>query len=312
MRPWLISWAAVVIIDRAAWRKIWVSRTTGAASEAIRSSKGLPAPIGGSWSASPTRTMWVDSARPPSSTSISRRFSIEDSSTIDQVGRQRVPGPEGRLAARHPLEHAVDRLRLVARSPPRAGARRDRSGRRGRSSRWPAFGLGDDRPRADGLADTGAAGEDRDPRGEGAAHGRPLLVGQLLRAGCRRGRGRGGGGRRRGSAASARPRSRWRASLAVDAALVDHEPRRLGQHLGVRRQPDQPRRCAGPAPAAAGRCCPACSASPRAKKAAAWARRAGLRRDVGGEGDLVGAGEADADRPRSAGRDPRAGPSSSR
>jgi hypothetical protein len=91
-RPWLISWAAVVIIERAAWRKIWVSRTTGATPAAIRSSKGLPAPIGGSWSASPTKTTWVDSASPPSSTSMSRRLSIEDSSTIAKSTGSGWPG----------------------------------------------------------------------------------------------------------------------------------------------------------------------------------------------------------------------------
>lgn len=44
-------WAAVVIIDRAAWRKMWVSQVTGAMPESIRSANGLPAPTGGSWSA---------------------------------------------------------------------------------------------------------------------------------------------------------------------------------------------------------------------------------------------------------------------
>ncbi len=91
-RPRLISWAAVVIIERAAWRKMWLSRTTGATPEAIRSSNGLPAPIGGSWSASPTKTTWVDSASPPSSTSISRRLSIEDSSTTTRSAGSGWPG----------------------------------------------------------------------------------------------------------------------------------------------------------------------------------------------------------------------------
>ena len=130
-----------------------------------------------------------------------------------QVGRQRVAGPEGRLAARHPLEHAGGSSAPRARSPPRAAARRGRSGRRGRSSRSAASRLGDDRPRADGLADAGAAGEDRDPRGEGAAHRRPLLVGEAARAGVVAGvvvevGGRGGAAR----AASPRPRARWRGS----------------------------------------------------------------------------------------------------
>ena len=81
-----------MIIDFAACRQTRVRRTTGAAAEAIRSPKGLPAPIGGSWSASPTKTTWVDSARPPSNTSIVRRFSIEDSSTTTRSVGSGWPG----------------------------------------------------------------------------------------------------------------------------------------------------------------------------------------------------------------------------
>ena len=120
-RPWLISWAAVVIIERAAWRKIWLSRTTGATPEAIRSSNGLPAPIGGSWSASPTRTTWVDSARPLSSTSISRRFSIEDSSTIT---RSTGSGRPGRNAASRPGNHSSRRWIVRASWPVASSIRR--------------------------------------------------------------------------------------------------------------------------------------------------------------------------------------------
>ena len=142
-RPWLISWAAVVIIERAAWRKIWVSRTTGAAPEAIRSSNGLPAPIGGSWSASPTKTTWVRLGEAAEQhlgeAQVQHRGLVDD----HQVGRQRPPGPEGRLAPRHPLEQAVDRLRLVAGrflQPPRGAAGRGAEGDR----RVRRFGLGDD------------------------------------------------------------------------------------------------------------------------------------------------------------------------
>ena len=119
-RPPLISWAAVVIIDLAAWRKIWVSLTTGAIPEAIRSSKGLPAPIGGSWSASPTKTTWVDSASPSSSTRIRRRLSIEDSSTITRSAGSGWPGLK---AGSRPGIHSSMRW-IVCASCPVASSRR--------------------------------------------------------------------------------------------------------------------------------------------------------------------------------------------
>ena len=110
-----------MIIERAAWRKIWVSRTTGAAPEAIRSSNGLPAPIGGSWSASPTKTTWVLSARPPSSTSARRRFSIEDSSTIT---RSAGSGRPGRKAGSRPGIHSSRRWIVFASCPVASSSRR--------------------------------------------------------------------------------------------------------------------------------------------------------------------------------------------
>ena len=99
--------------------------------------------------------------------------------------------------------------------------------------------------------------------------------------------------------------------LAVDVdALVDQQPRRLGQHLGVGRQPEQPRRALGQLRPAAGSCCPA--ARPRRGRRrpppgrAGWTP-AGRRR----RGRSCRRGRSRRRRPRSAGRDPRAGPSSS-
>ncbi len=61
---------------------------------------------------------------------------VEHRGLVDdhQVDRQRVARLEGGLAARAPLEQAVDRLSPSGRSPPRAGGRRGRWGRRGRSA----------------------------------------------------------------------------------------------------------------------------------------------------------------------------------
>ena len=176
-RPPLISWAAVVIIERAAWRKIWLSRTTGAIPEEIRSSKGLPAPIGGSWSASPTKTTWVDSARPSRSTWARRRLSIEDSSTITRSAGSGWPGLK---AGSRPGIHSSMRW-IVCASCPVASSRRRAARPVGAQSAIfapAASRLGDDRPGADRLADPGAAGQDRDPRREGAPHRGPLLVGE--------------------------------------------------------------------------------------------------------------------------------------
>ena len=293
-RPWLISWAAVVIIERAAWRKIWLSRTTGATPEAIRSSNGLPAPIGGSWSASPTRTTWVVSARPSSRTSISRRLSIEDSSTIT---RSTGSGWPGRKAASRPGIHSSRRWIVFASWPVASSSRRAARpvGAQRATVAFGRFGLGDDLPGADGLADAGAAGEDRDPRREGAADRRPLLVGEVVAA------ARSPGSWSRWGGAAARCAQGRRdgelggvGRLAVDAALVEQQAR-------ARR------------PARRGR---AASPSSRAVRARQLLQRqvgvalllglgervdgrrlgapARLGRDVGGERDLVGAGEADA------------------
>ena len=272
-RPWLISWAAVVIIERAAWRKIWVSRTTGADPEAIRSSNGLPAPIGGSWSASPTKTTWVVSARPPSSTSARRRFSIEDSSTIT---RSAGSGRPGRKAGSRPGIHSSRRW-IVFASWPVASSIRRAARPVGAQSAIVAFAASASATiclRAHGLADAGAAGEDRDPRREGAAHRRPLLVGEAVARRRRRGRGRGGAGaaaRARSVAATAQLAGVGR--LAVDAALrrpaaPAPRPARRGRGRGRSASP-----CAAPAPPAAGSCCPAARPRSARRRAAAWARR---------------------------------------
>ena len=77
----------------------------------------------------------------------------------DEFDRHRMAGLEGRFAPRNPLQHAVDRLRLVAGRllQPPGGA----PGRRAESDRSVGpFRLGDDRPGAGGLAYAGAAGQD--------------------------------------------------------------------------------------------------------------------------------------------------------
>ncbi len=98
--------------------------------------------------------------------------------------------------------------------------------------------------------------------------------------------------------------------LAVDAVFVDQQAAGLDQHVGVGGEADQPRRCAGPARPAAGSCCPA--ARPRRGRRrrrpgrGGWTR-AGRRR----RGRSCRRGRSRPRRPRSAGRGPRAGSSSS-
>ena len=82
--PALMAWAACTISDRAAWRNTWVSRATGTAPESIRSANGLPAPTGGSWSASPMSTTCVPSATASSSMAATSRLSMLDSSTTSR------------------------------------------------------------------------------------------------------------------------------------------------------------------------------------------------------------------------------------
>ena len=195
---------------------------------------------------------------------------VEHRGLVDdhQVGRQRMARLEARLAPGHPLEHAVDRLRLVAgRLLEAAGGA---TGRRAEGDpQAGAFGLLDDRPGAGGLADAGPAGEDRDPRAEGAAHRRPLLVGQfgvllISGAGSRRGRGRGGAGPRRGLPASVPPRARWRGSARGrrgPSLRSARAPRSAPRDRGRGRAASP---CAGSARPAAGRCCPAARPPPSA------------------------------------------------
>ena len=214
-----------MIIERAAWRKIWVSRTTGAIPEAIRSSNGLPAPIGGSWSASPTKTTWVDSARPPSSTSIRRRLSIEDSSTITRSAGSGWPGLK---AGSRPGIHSSMRW-IVCASCPVASSSRRAARPVGAQRAIVAFAASASATIArvqTVLPTPGPPVRTEIREREGAAHRRPLLVGQarLVRASSPGSWSRWGG-------AAARPRSVSRdgelagvGRLAVDAALVEQQP----------------------------------------------------------------------------------------
>ena len=214
-----------------------------------------------------------------------------------QVGGQGVAGTVGRLATRHPLEQAVDRHRLVAGRllhPPRRAPGR-RAERQAQARR---LGLGDDPLRAERLADARAAGEDRDAGGEGAAHRRPLLVGQpvaavgfaRLLAGVVVELGR----LRRPLAQRRRHRHlAGQGRLAVDGLALEDEAGGAGEHLGIGGEPEQPRRALGQLG--------------QRQEAVALLLGLGqrvdggrlrppgrLRRHVGGERDLVGAGEADA------------------
>ena len=162
-RPWLISWAAVVIIERAAWRKIWLSRTTGAAAGGDQVLERLAGPdrrqLVGVADEDEVGRLGEAGEQHLGQAQVQHRGLVDD----HQVDRQRVARPEGRLAARHPLQQAVDRLRLVAgRFLEPAGGATGRGAEGDRRVR--RFGLGDDLPGADGLADAGAAGEDRDAR----------------------------------------------------------------------------------------------------------------------------------------------------
>ena len=291
-RPPLISWAAVVIIDFAACRKIWLSLTTGAIPETIRSSKGLPAPIGGSWSASPTKTTWVDSARPSSSTRIRRRLSIEDSSTITRSAGSGWPGLK---AGSRPGIHSSMRW-IVCASCPVASSRRRAARPVGAQSAIfasAASRLGDDRLGADRLADPGPAGEDRDARREGAAHRRPLLVGE---AAFRRLAGlvvEQGPGTRPGAQGLGDGELAVVGRLAVDAAFVEQRAWRFGQHVGVGVEPDQLR---GPRGELGQRQVGVALllGFGEGVDGGGLGAAARLGRHVGGEGDPVGAGEADA------------------
>ncbi len=170
---------------------------------------------------------------------------VEHRGLVDdhQVGRQRMPRLEGRLAARAPLEHAVDRLGGVAGCLLEAAGGATGGSAEG-DAQVGAFGLLDDRPRAGCLADAGAAGEHGDPRPEGAAHRRPLLVGQLGVRPVAGGRlagvvvevGRGGAagrqGRRHCDLAGV-------GELAVEAALVDDQTACFAEHLGIWSEAEQ-------------------------------------------------------------------------
>ncbi len=292
-RPWLISWAAVVIIDFAAWRKIWVRRTTGAAPESIRSSNGLPAPIGGSWSASPTKTMWVVSASPSSSTSARRRFSIEDSSTTTSSTGSGRPGPK---PGSPPGTHSSIRWIVCASCPVVSCSRRAARPVGAQSAILaPAFSAAMTISLVQRVLPTPGPPvrtEMRDPKApRTAAHCSSVSSssGSLSPGSWSR-----NGGRRQ----PARQRRRHRAlalqgQLAVDAPVLVDQPARVGQHRRVGDEADQPRRALG-------------ELLHRQEAVAALFGLAqdvdggrlgafvGLRRHVGGERDLVGAGEADA------------------
>ena len=132
-----------------------------------------------------------------------------------QLDRQRPAGAEAGVAAGDPFEHPVDRLRLVpGRFLEAAGGA---AGRRAEGDlQVRVFGGLDDLLGRPGLADAGAAGEDRDPRLEGAAHRRPLLRRQ---AALRRSLSPGSWSRWGGAA-------RRRASVAATARSLSSVPSR--------------------------------------------------------------------------------------
>ena len=212
----------------------------------------------------------------------------------DEGGRQRSRRPVGGLPARLPLQQPVDSRRLVpgrvleaAGGPAGRGAERDRG--------VGALRLGDDRRRADRLTHPGPSGQDRDPRGEGGSHRRPLLRRQ---SGLVRRRRLGGlvVDRRRGGGAGAhRRRHRDLAgvgALAIGAALVEDHPPGGDQDLRVGRQLDQLRGPLDQLRDREVRVALGLRLGDRVHRGRLGAA-VGLGRDVAGEGDPVGAREAD-------------------
>ena len=80
--PRLIRWAAWMMADSLAWRNTVARRNTGSTFESIRSRSTLPAPTGGSWSASPMNSTAVSGATALSSEAVSEMSSMELSSTM--------------------------------------------------------------------------------------------------------------------------------------------------------------------------------------------------------------------------------------
>ena len=226
-----------------------------------------------------------------------------------QVDRQRPAGPEGRLAPRHPLEHPVDRLRLVAGrlfQPPRRAPGRGAEGDR----RVRGFRLGDDLAGASVLptpgppvrTETRAANAART-----AAHCSSVslprgLFGRLVVE--------VGRGSPPAPPASPRPPARWRGSPRGRSGprLRPGRVRRGARRGRARGRSAAP--CAGPAPRPAGSCCPA--ARPRSARGARRPGRGGRTRAARRRrGRSCRRGRSRPPAPRSAGRGPRAGSPSS-
>ena len=212
-RPWLISWAAVVIIERAAWRKIWLSRTTGATPEAIRSSNGLAGAdrrqlVGVADEDDVGRLGEARRAAPRSGAGSASR-------TRRRSTRSTGSGWPGLKAGSRPGIHSSMRW-IVCASCPVASSSRRAARPVGAQRAIVAFGrlrLGDDllwcrrscrrRGRRSGPRSARRRRRAPPPTARRSARSRARLAAA---------RGRGGGGRRRGREASPRRRARWRGS----------------------------------------------------------------------------------------------------
>ena len=116
--PWRTAWAPRTIMLPAAWRKMWVSSAIGTGLASTSSAKGLPAPTGASWSASPTSTTCVRGPTARRTVTRSSRLAIEVSSTIRRsVSSSSTVGPwpgiqpraEWTVEASRPLDSLIRR-----------------------------------------------------------------------------------------------------------------------------------------------------------------------------------------------------------